>query len=226
MEILQALSPNYSIGRKGRNIVAIVNHKTAGRFPGCLTWLCNPVAQASAHYLITRRGVIYQLVQDEDRAWQAGIVNQPDWSLYDGTNPNSYTIGIEHEDYDEDGEESLTEIQYQASLWLHKKLTEKWGIPIDRDHIIGHYRIDSVNRPNCPGPNFPWERLFNNLKGGDIMIPDGARTCVIEVGDKSFPGYVLGATSYFQEGVGVREVVEALNRKISWDTNNFKAVIK
>ncbi|HHY13968.1 MAG TPA: S-layer homology domain-containing protein [Thermoanaerobacterales bacterium] len=34
---------------------------------------------------------------------------------------------------------------------------------MDEDHIIGHYRIDSVNRPNCPGNKFPWNRLFDDL---------------------------------------------------------------
>jgi hypothetical protein len=80
-----------------------------------------------------------------------------------GFNPNRWTIGIEHEGFDG----TLTEPQYQASLWLHKQLIAKFGIPIDDNHIVGHYRIDSVNRPNCPGPNFPWARLFTDLKGGE-----------------------------------------------------------
>lgn len=171
MEIKQVSTPNYSKGRSGKSIVAIVNHITAGSYPGCLSWLCNAQAQASAHYLITRQGLIYQLVNDEDSAWHCGIVNQPDWLLYDGTNPNRYTIGIEHEG--QPGE-PLTEEQYQATLWLHRQLIAKWGIPIDSDHIIGHYRIDSVNRPNCPGSAFPWDRLINDLREGVVstMIED------------------------------------------------------
>jgi len=168
MEILQVVSPNYREGRKGRKIIAIVNHITAGQFPGCLSWMCNPQAQASAHYLITKQGAIYQLVQDQDTAWHAGAVNKPNWSLYDGMNPNYYTLGIEHEGFPD---KPLTEAQYQATLWLHRMLIAKWGIPIDTNHIIGHYRIDSVNRPNCPGPNFPWDRLFNDLKGV-VEVPE------------------------------------------------------
>lgn len=75
------------------------------------------------------------------------------------------TIGIEHEEYAGDGEPGLTEVQYQASLWLHRQLTAKYSMPIDTEHIVGHYRIDSVDRPNCPGPNFPWDRLFRDLTG-------------------------------------------------------------
>lgn len=153
-------TPNFSQGRRGKRIIAIVNHITAGNYPGCLSWMQNLKAQASAHYLVTRAGEIFQMVKDEDTSWHAGIVNRPSWQLYDKTNPNQYTIGIEHEGFDG----NLTEVQYQSTLWLHRRLCSKWGIPVDRDHIIGHYRIDSVNRPNCPGPKFPWNRLFVDLQ--------------------------------------------------------------
>ena len=160
-------SPNYSAGRLGRTPIAIVDHITAGSFPGCLSWLQNPASKASAHYLVTKTGSIVQMVKEGDRAWHAGIRNKPNWSLYDGTNPNNYTIGIEHEGMPGD---ELTEPQYQATLWLHKDLTHKYGIPINSDHIIGHYRIDSVDRPGCPGNVFPWDRLFVDLNGGNDVL--------------------------------------------------------
>ncbi len=166
METEWASSPNYSKGRNGRKIIAIVNHITAGTFPGCLSWMRNPQAKASAHYLVTRQGKVYQMVRDEDASWHAGAVNKPNWKLYDGTNPNRYTIGIEHECLSGG---LLTDAQYKATVELHKMLIAKYNIPIDKDHIIGHYRIDSVNRPNCPGPSFPWDRLFSDLKGGEVV---------------------------------------------------------
>jgi N-acetyl-anhydromuramyl-L-alanine amidase AmpD len=224
LEIKQAYSPNFSIGRNGRLPIAIVNHITAGLMPGTLSWLQNPSAQASAHYLVTKTGEIYQLVADENTAWHAGIVNNPDWPLYDGTNPNRYTIGIEHECL-EGGE--LTEAQYQATLWLHRQLIVKWGIPIDTDHIIGHYRIDSVNRPNDPGPSFPWEKLFLDLKGeGDMGIPAGAKETSIEIGGVKYPTYILNNTLYFQGGVPVRPVIEGVPRKFEWLDKEFRMVLK
>ena len=159
-------SPNFS-SREGRKIIAIVDHITQGAFPGCLDWMQNPAAQASAHYIITKTGRIIQLVKEGDKAWANGIVNKPNWSLYDGTNPNLYTLSIEHEG--QSGEE-LTEEQYQSTLFLHKELTLKYSIPIDTDHIIGHYRIDSVNKAGCPGVGFPWARLFKDLSGPVTII--------------------------------------------------------
>ena len=159
-------TPNQQTGRGGQKPIAIVNHITAGNFPGCLVWMQNPAAKASAHYLVTRAGRILHLVKDEDTAYHAGDVKKPNWLLYKGTNPNRYTLGIEHEGFDG----TLTEEQYQATFWLHRHLIKKWNIVPNHGTIIGHYRIDSVNRPNCPGPRFPWERLFSDLiQGGKAM---------------------------------------------------------
>jgi len=160
-------SLNFSAGRSGRKVIAIVDHITSGAYPGCREWMQNPASKASAHYVVSRSGGIDQLVRDSDTAWHAGIVNRPNWSLYDGSNPNRYTIGIEHEG--QPGE-ALTEDQYQATIWLHRDLIKKYGIPIDADHIIGHYRIDSINRPDCPGSGFPWDRLFKDLKGESDVL--------------------------------------------------------
>lgn len=203
MEIKQVASPNFRSGRSGKKIIAIVDHITAGAFPGCLNWLVNPQAQASAHYLVNQAGEIYQLVQDEDTAWHAGIVAKPNWPLYDGSNPNRYTLGIEHEGFDG----TLSEAQYQATLWLHRQLTARWGIPVNRDHIIGHYRIDSVNRPNCPGPNFPWDRLLADLK----QSPYPAVTVV--AGGITLQGVIIDGYSH----APVAEFCRALGKTVSWD---------
>jgi len=165
-------TPNYTPGRAGRKPIAIVNHITAGYYPGALTWMQNPAAKVSSHYLVLQNGRILQLVKDEDTAWANGIVNRPNWPLYDGTNPNRYTLSIEHENISGGG---LTEAQYQATLWLHKRLIKRWDIPINRDTIIGHDKLDTVDRPNDPGPNFPWDRLFSDLQrwrgGGQVAEP-------------------------------------------------------
>lgn len=209
MEIIWRPTPNFSMGRKGRVPTAIVDHITAGNFPGCLSWLLNPQAQASAHYLVNRAGQIYQLVKDEDTAWHAGIVNNPNWPLYDGTNPNRYTLGIEHEGFDG----TITEAQYQSTLWLHQQLIAKWKLPITTDHIIGHYRIDSVNRPNCPGPNFPWQRLFAELSGPP--------TINIIYNGQVMQGYVIEDRTW----APVRVIAEFIGRTVQWDAATNTALV-
>lgn len=217
MEIEWAASPNYSKKRNGRKIVAIVNHITAGTFPGCLAWMRNPQAKASAHYLVTRQGKIYQMVRDEDTSWHAGMVNKPNWSLYDGSNPNYYTIGIEHENLSGG---LLTDAQYKATLWLHQQLIARYNIPVDKDHIIGHYRVDSVNRPNCPGPNFPWGKLFADLKGED---EDVAAETKIKVNGQVLTGYILKDNRSYAP---VRALAEALGYKVDWDDKTKTVIIE
>lgn len=154
-------------------------------------------------------------MDDENAAWHAGAVNNPSWNLYDGTNPNRYTLGIEHECL-EGGE--LTEVQYRATLWLHIQLIAKWGMPIDCDHIIGHYRIDSVNRPNCPGPNFPWEKLFADLKGENEVLAD----IKVIVKGQEITGKVINNVTY----VPVRELIEVLNNRVGYDAVDKVVTIK
>ncbi len=216
MQIYWVPSPNYSSGRRGRKIIAIVNHITAGLMPGTLSWLRNPAAKASAHYLVTKAGDVYQLVKDEDTAWHAGIINRPSWSLYDGSNPNYYTIGIEHEAL---AGESLTEPQYQATFELHCRLVKKHSISVDRNHIIGHYCLDSINRRNDPGPGFPWNRLFNDLARSDAA--DSSPKITINTGNNNINGFLKEDRAYGP----VREIATALGWQVEWLNETKTAVL-
>lgn len=167
-------SPNFTPGRGGRRIVAIVDHITAGALAPSLNWLLNPVSQASSHYVVARDGTLYQLVREEDTAWGAGIDFTRGYASYnsdlaipfirqcwaDSTNPNAIIVNVEHE---ADLGEGLTEAQYAATLALHRHLCRTWSIPADGEHVVGHSKIDAVNRPNDPGSAFPWPRLFGDL---------------------------------------------------------------
>lgn len=202
-------SPNHYNGRKGYKPEAIVNHITAGYMNGCLSWMTSVASQASSNYLVTRDGRIIQMVKDEDGAWANGGINKPNWSLLkSGTNPNYYTISIEHEGFPDDG---LTEIQYQATLWLHKYLIGKWDIPADKEHIIGHYKIDSVSRSRCPGKLFPWDRLFDDL----ISKPK------IKVNDKVIEGVLIDGRTY----APVREFGELLGFPVVYNPETKEVTV-
>jgi N-acetylmuramoyl-L-alanine amidase len=155
-------SPNFTPGRDGFKPLIIVNHIMCGTEAGTDEWFENPASQVSAHYGVSRTGAIHQYVRDEDRAWANGQCHNPSWPLYDkyAGHLNSISLSIEHEGWPNDG---LTEAQYQATLWLHRQLIAKWGIPLDSLHIIGHNQLDTVNRKDCPGPKFPWDRLYKDL---------------------------------------------------------------
>jgi N-acetyl-anhydromuramyl-L-alanine amidase AmpD len=160
-------SPNYWSGRNGYTITAIVDHIMQSSIASADAWFKNQNSEVSAHFGVARDGTIYQWVRTENTAWSNGIFNHPDtgigWlgdAFAKNIDPNYFTLSIEHEGYTGN---AFPETQYQATLWLHKHLITNYGITVDRQHIVGHYKIDSINRINCPGTGFPWTRLFQDL---------------------------------------------------------------
>ena len=160
-------SPNHS-ALKGYKFIAIVDHIMSGTLAGTDSWFQNPASKVSSHFGVGKNGEIHQYVDTDYPAWANGTANNPNWSLLkSGVNPNYYTISIEHEG--ESGD-VMPEAQYQATLSLHRWLIKEIGIEVSTDTIIGHYRIDSVNKANCPGSGFPWDRLFKDLKGVEDVL--------------------------------------------------------
>lgn len=108
----------------------------------------NSGGRVSAHYLIGKDGRIYQLVSDQDRAWQAGAGS---WGTI--TELNSASIGIE---IDNDGHSPFPAPQIDSLLALLDDLCKRLHIP--RQSIIGHQDLAPTRKPD-PGPLFPWKRL-------------------------------------------------------------------
>lgn len=117
-----------------------------------LAWLCHPTSQVSAHYLINEAGKIYQLVEDEKRAWHAGE------SFWRGcTDINSCSLGIELSNPGHShGYQAFPEAQIEGLLQLCEKLRARWDIPNNR--ILGHSDI-APRRKQDPGHLFPWKKL-------------------------------------------------------------------
>lgn len=165
--VTQVHSPNYTSGRTGNKVIAIVEHIMDGTLEGTDSWFADPSSQVSAHFGVGKNGEIHQYVDIDNEAWANGVVAKPSWPLLiPNANPNSYTVSIEHEGHRGD---VLTEAQYQATLSLQRWLIAEFGIVPNTDTIIGHNRIDGVDRANCPGAGFPWNRLFKDLAGGAGM---------------------------------------------------------
>jgi N-acetyl-anhydromuramyl-L-alanine amidase AmpD len=171
-------SPNFELYRRGYKPLAIINHIMCGTLAGTDDWFSRTESGVSAHFGVGKDGSIHQYVNELSTAWANGRLSTPDqaWlSQFPAVNPNLWTISIEHEGYPEDG---LTEAQTQATIELHKYLVDKFQIPVDDVHITGHFRIDSVSRKDCPGPKFPWERLFKELKGEYQMKAEDANKLI------------------------------------------------
>ncbi|MER8230541.1 N-acetylmuramoyl-L-alanine amidase [Streptomyces sp. NPDC094049] len=116
---------------QGVGIRQIVIHDTEGAYQGSLDTLTNPRGAGSAHYLIRAQdGLVTQMLENKQLAWHAG-----NWTL------NMHAIGVEHEGFAMKEGSWFTEPQYRSSAELVKFLADKYDVPIDREHIIGHDEV-------------------------------------------------------------------------------------
>jgi N-acetylmuramoyl-L-alanine amidase len=102
----------------------------------------------SAHFVVGRDGVVYQMLNEYMRAWHAG---KSHWGAI--TDMNSCSLGIE---IDNNGDEPFSEPQVTALLTLLTYLKNKFGIP--QANFIGHADI-APGRKDDPCKYFPWKRL-------------------------------------------------------------------
>jgi hypothetical protein len=156
---------NYDIANRPNDmkIDKIVIHDTEGSLASVLEAFQDPTFYASAHYVIDRDGTVYQMVPTKDIAWHAG-----NWSY------NMHSIGIEHVGYAGDSS-SYTSAMYKASTQLVKYLANKFDIPKDREHIIGHDNIPGTNPTTAaqqhtdPGPFWNWQKYMTMI--GSPVVP-------------------------------------------------------
>ena len=137
--------------RQIESIDHIVVHVTEGSFWGSVTWLQNPRAHASSHYVVSRGGRIVQLVHLSDIAWHAG-----NWKV------NTASVGIEHEGFTY-GPGGFTAAQYHASARLAGWIARRSLMPINRRNLIGHRDVPApgggrggASHHTDPGPRWKW----------------------------------------------------------------------
>lgn len=158
-EIKQYPSPNYGPRKGGAEPSLIVLHYTAmASAEGACKALCDPVREVSAHYLISQKGEILQLVAEDQRAWHAGAGR---WGEI--TDLNSHSIGIE---LDNMGNCPFAEPQMVALEWMLPKVMKRWGI--SASGVIGHSDF-APHRKIDPGRHFDWKRL---ARQGLAVWPD------------------------------------------------------
>tara|TARA_E500000331_G_scaffold83678_1_gene79347 strand:- start:2293 stop:3009 length:717 start_codon:yes stop_codon:yes gene_type:complete len=146
-------SPNYNIRKNLDLIDTVIIHYTGMRnAKTALNYLCNKKSKVSAHYFINEEGKLWQIVEDKNIAWHAGVSK---W--LDRKNLNETSIGIELENPGhQHGYKEFTFDQYEMLEKLINSLINKYNIKIDR--ILGHSDI-APSRKTDPGEKFRWHRL-------------------------------------------------------------------
>ncbi len=164
----------------------IVIHDTEGSYQSAISHFQDTSAYVSANYVIrSSDGAITQMVANHDVAWHAG-----DWWV------NMHSIGIEHEGVAAAGASWYTEAMYRSSAQLVRYLANKYHIPLDRAHIIGHDNVPGLSDAHVvgnhwdPGPYWDWNHYMDlvqgvpagtnaHVSGGQAVIPDKSQVVTI-----------------------------------------------
>ncbi|MCX6138036.1 MAG: Ig-like domain-containing protein [Ignavibacteriales bacterium] len=128
----------------------VVIHDMEGYYLSCISYFQNASTQASAHYCINGlqdspsdapAGDITQMVEEQYWAWHVVC-----W--------NKYMLGIEHEGF-VSNPAWWTDKMYVESAKLVKFMCDRWSIPKDRNHIVGHGEWQNSNWVSWLKTNFP-----------------------------------------------------------------------
>lgn len=165
---------NYDTANRPHDMAinSVVIHDTEGTLQEVLDAFRDPTFYVSSHYVIDRDGTIYQMVRTKNVAWHAG-----NWWY------NMHSIGIEHVGHAALGSTEYTPAMYDASAKLVKWLAARYGIPLDRQHIMGHDNVPAtsaggVPRMNVdPGPFWNWQRYMMLL--GAPVLPSAGTNIVV-----------------------------------------------
>ncbi|MCG7406793.1 N-acetylmuramoyl-L-alanine amidase [Paenibacillus sp. ACRRX] len=220
---------NYS-SRDGHVPCCIVNHISAGSMSSMDNWFTSSGnTVSSAHYGVSKDGRIHHYVDIKLMAWANGITSTATTQApakivrdHPGVNPNKYTVSIEHEGTDG----NLTEEQFAASVWLHRHIQAEikriWSkeLQLDDYHVIGHYQIDPIRKANCPGPKFPWSRLYKELKGENEVSKIPVK--IIADGKSIQNGLIIENVTY----APVRVLAEVLGAQVTWDQKSSTVLLE
>ena len=142
-------SPSFGPRREGALPDMVVLHYTGMETAeDALERLCDPAHEVSAHYLIAGTGHIWQMVEEDQRAWHAGA---GEWGGV--CDVNSRSIGIELANC---GDHPFAEPQMAALEELLQGIMLRWRVPPER--VIAHSDM-AIGRKIDPGPKFDWRRL-------------------------------------------------------------------
>jgi N-acetyl-anhydromuramyl-L-alanine amidase AmpD len=143
---------------KSQKISYIIIHDTETSYDNTIDLVRDPTYVSWQYTLRSADGHVAQHVKHKDVAWQAG-----NWYV------NSKSIGLEHEGFAADGS-WYTEAMYRSSAKLVRYLTDKYDIPLDRAHILGHDNVPGTIPSTVagmhwdPGPYWDWAHYFDLLR--------------------------------------------------------------
>ncbi|MFD7613814.1 N-acetylmuramoyl-L-alanine amidase [Streptomyces sp. NPDC059828] len=135
----------------------VVIHVVQGSYATALKVFKDPGHRAAAHYVVGKDGRIAQMIRELDVAYHSG-----------NRSMNERSIGIEHEGF-VDRPRDFTNTMYAASARLTAGICLRYGIPVDREHIVGHVEVPGTDHTD-PGPHWDWHRYLRMVRSARTQI--------------------------------------------------------
>ncbi|MFI2739033.1 N-acetylmuramoyl-L-alanine amidase [Streptomyces sp. NPDC018711] len=129
----------------------VVIHVVQGSYASALKVFKDPAHGAAAHYVVRKDGHVAQMIRELDVAFHAG-----------NRDMNERSVGIEHEGF-VDRPQDFTTAMYEGSARLTADICARYGIPVDREHIIGHVEVPGTDHTD-PGPHWDWDRYLGLVR--------------------------------------------------------------
>jgi N-acetylmuramoyl-L-alanine amidase len=173
-------SPNWD--ERALPVSMVVLHYTEMEHDAALARLTDPEANVSAHYFISEAGEVVRLVDEDKRAWHAGMSF---WRGHKDVNSASIGIELDHPGHGL-GYRPFAEAQVEALIPLLGDIVSRHDIP--RANVVGHSDVAPARKLD-PGELFPWDRLAqyrlclprpDKLELGDPFDNDGAFYLALE----------------------------------------------
>ena len=144
-------SPNFNKRKKNTILFIIIHYTALKNCKEAITYLCDTKNKVSTHYVISQDGKIFNLVDEKERAWHAGL------SYWGGFRDiNSLSIGIELDFSYNQKNNRYSRDMILSLIILLKKLKKKYNI--NKENILGHADIAPFRKKD-PGEKFPWYQL-------------------------------------------------------------------
>ncbi|MFE2023510.1 N-acetylmuramoyl-L-alanine amidase [Streptomyces sp. NPDC059499] len=129
----------------------VIIHVTQGSFASAVKVFQDPAHRAATHYIVGQDGRVTQMIRELDVAYHAG-----------NRSFNERSVGIEHEGF-VDRPKDFTARMYESSARLTAAICARYGIPVDREHIIGHVEVPGTDHTD-PGPHWDWDRYMKLVR--------------------------------------------------------------
>ena len=209
---------NYTNANRGpAQIDKIVVHVAQGSYSGTLGYFNDPGTCCSAHYTVSGSGAVGQSVSEQDIAYHAGW-----WAT------NKTSIGIEHAGY-VGNPSSFTDAMYRSSAKLTAYAAKKYGVPLDRSHIIGHHQVPGcdgggggISCHTDPGRYWNWDKYMNYVKsyfGAGGGGSTGSYTQIVDNASPRFSASGRWISSTFRQAQSYGSNYRVLRTPLSFPDN-------